>query len=86
MPGRDEILQQAMQLAPQDRAYVADALEQSLDAQGFASPELAEAWAAEIERRVAACDRHEVSAADKDSTLAQLRRALSDFRARKVAS
>lgn len=83
---REQILQEAMQLPPQDRAYVADVLEQSLNNAGFASPELAEEWAAEIERRVAAYDRGEMPAADKDSTLAHVRQALSDFRARKVAS
>jgi putative addiction module component (TIGR02574 family) len=83
---REQILQEAMQLPPQDRAYVADVLEQSLNVAGFASPELAEEWAAEIERRVAAYDRGEMSAGDKESTLAYMRKALSDFRARKVAS
>jgi hypothetical protein len=33
---------------------VADALERSLTSEGFASPEIEQAWAEEIERRLAA--------------------------------
>ena len=45
MTPRDEIVQQAMALPPEDRAYVADMLEQSLSGGGFATPEIAAAWA-----------------------------------------
>lgn len=82
----EQVLQQAMQLPPQDRAYIADALEQSLSGDGFATPELAAAWAVEIERRVEAYDRGEFSAADRDSALSRIRQALAEFRARRVDS
>jgi putative addiction module component (TIGR02574 family) len=86
MSQREQILQQAMQLPPDDRAYVADVLEQSLNGIGFATPELTEAWAVEIERRISAYDRGELPATDGDSALNRVRQALADFRARKVAS
>jgi hypothetical protein len=54
MPLRDQIVEQAMPLSPEDRIFVADALEQSLAGEGFATPEIASAWAAEVERRIAA--------------------------------
>jgi hypothetical protein len=57
MANREQIVQEALSLAPEDRAFVADALEQSLSSGSFASPAIAEAWAHEIERRLAAYDR-----------------------------
>jgi putative addiction module component (TIGR02574 family) len=84
MASRDEIVQQAMALPPADRAYVADALEQSLDAGGFATPEIAAAWIAEIERRIAAHDRGELPASDMETALQNMRRHLEQHRANKV--
>jgi len=47
MANRDQIVEQALSLAPENRAYVADALEQSLSSGSFTSPDIAAAWAGE---------------------------------------
>jgi putative addiction module component (TIGR02574 family) len=83
MSNRDQIVEQALSLAPEDRAYVADALEQSLTSGGFASPEIEQAWVEEIERRLAAYDRGEVKAIEGTS-LAHIRERLADRRARRA--
>ena len=79
MTNRDQIVEQALSLAPEDRGYVADALEQSLSSGGFASPDIADAWAEEIERRLAAYDRGEVKAIDGTS-LDRIRKQLAERR------
>jgi putative addiction module component (TIGR02574 family) len=84
MPTRDEIVQQALALSPDDRAYVADVIEQSLTGGEFASPEIAAAWAAEIERRIDAYDRGEIQALDAETAIQRLRRYLADRRAGKA--
>ena len=48
---REQVLHDALALAPEDRVFVLDELEHSLNKGGFASPEIAAAWAREIERR-----------------------------------
>jgi hypothetical protein len=52
MATRDEIAQQTLALPADDRAYVADVIEQNLTGGEFATAEIASAWAAEIERRI----------------------------------
>ena len=59
---------------------VADALEQSLTKDGFSSPEVASAWAAEIERRIAAYDRGEAQAASFESAIERMRKSLEQHR------
>jgi len=86
MISRDQIVEQAMSLAPEDRAYVADALEQSLTSGGLASPDVALAWAEEIERRLAAYDRGDIKATDADATLDRLRRQFSERRGQRTKS
>ncbi len=86
MTSREQILQDALSLAPVDRAFVVDQLEQSLDKGGFASPEIAAAWAQEIGQRVAAYDRGEIQAEDADVVLQRMRRFLADHRRRKAGS
>lgn len=86
MPLRDEIVEQALALPPDDRAFVADAIAQSLTSGGFASPELAAAWATEIEQRLAAYDRGDVKATDLDVAMNRIRQHLAQHRARKVPS
>ena len=78
MTPREKIAQQALALGPEDRVYLADVLEQSLAAGGFAT--------AEIDRRVAAYDRGEVQAADFETALAHIRQHLGDHRSRKGTS
>ncbi len=86
MPQRDQIVEQALTLTPEDRAYVADKLEQSLTTDGFATPEIAAAWAEEVERRIDAYDRGDVKAAGADVAIDRMRRHLAEHRTRKVAS
>ncbi len=86
MPGREEIAQQALELPPEDRVYVADMLERSLAAGGFASEEIAAAWDAEIERRLEAYDRGEVEPIPADVAIERLRQHLAEHRARKATS
>jgi putative addiction module component (TIGR02574 family) len=85
MTPREEIVQQAMALPPEDRVYVADMLEYSLSGGGFATPEIAAAWATEIERRVAAHERGELPAAELDAVFVRLRQRLADRRANQVS-
>jgi len=84
MTSREQILQDALALAPDDRAFVVDQLEQSLDKGGFASPEIAAAWAQEIGERVAAYERGEIHAEDADVVLPRMRRFLAEHRRQKV--
>jgi len=86
MTQREQVLQKALALPPEDRAFVADHLEQSLHHGQFASPEIAAAWTAEIDRRIAAYERGEVQASDADASIARMRRYLADHRARKGTS
>jgi putative addiction module component (TIGR02574 family) len=86
MIARDEIVQQALSLSPADRLYVADALEQSLASNGFATPEIAAAWADEIERRIAAHEQGGMPAAEVETALERMRRQIAEHRARKVTS
>jgi putative addiction module component (TIGR02574 family) len=83
---REEIAQQALSLAPEDRVYLADVLEQSLASGSFATAELEAAWSAEIDRRIEAYDRGEVQAVDFETALARIRQHLADHRSRKVSS
>lgn len=86
MSQREQVLQDALELPPEDRVFVADRLEQSLSRGEFASPEISAAWNDEIERRLAAFDRGEVEAVDADSAVERMHRFLADHRARKVQS
>lgn len=81
---RDEIVQEALRLPPDDRAYVADRLEHSLGIGGFRSPELGKVWAAEITRRIEAYDRGETVAVDFDEMLGRMRRQLAEHRGGKA--
>ena len=81
---REKIVQQAMTLPPADRAYVADVLEQSLEVGGFAMPEIAPAWAAEVDRRIGAYDRGDSPASDMEASLRSVAEQLSKHRAGKV--
>lgn len=70
---RDHVLEQALALAPEDRAYLAEALEGSLSPADFATPEISAAWFAEIERRAVACERGEMPADDWRTVMKRLR-------------
>ena len=76
----EQLAQQALALEPGDRAYLADVLEQSLASGGFATTELAEAWAAEIDRRLNAYKRGEAQPSDADVVLERIRQRVVDHR------
>jgi putative addiction module component (TIGR02574 family) len=78
---REQIAQQALALPPEDRAFLADLLEQSLNAEGFSTPELASEWAAEVARRIAAYERGETHAVDAASAVREMREGLAKSRA-----
>jgi hypothetical protein len=73
MSSREEIAQQALSLSPEDRAYVADVIEQSFRGVDFATPEIAAAWMAEIEKRAQAYERGETLAEDWRTVISRLR-------------
>ncbi|WP_437185263.1 addiction module protein [Planctomicrobium sp. SH668] len=82
---RDQIIQQALTLPPEDREYVADLLEGSLPVGEFRTEEIADAWSQEIDRRISAYDRGETTAVDFDVALDNMRQALETHRANKAA-
>ncbi len=86
MSRRDEIVNQALGLEPEDRAFIADKLEESLSGEGFATPEIAAAWVTEIERRIAAYDRGEIEALPGHTAIDRIRERLEQYRAGKVSS
>ena len=86
MTSREQILQDALAFTPEDRAVVVDQLEQSLENGGFASPEIAAAWAQEIGQRVVAYDRGEIQAEDADVVLRRMWRFLAERRHPKAKS
>jgi 2-polyprenyl-6-methoxyphenol hydroxylase-like FAD-dependent oxidoreductase len=61
MPTREELAQQALNLSLEDRAYLADVIEQSLGGRDFETPEILSAWIAEIERRASAYAEHDLA-------------------------
>jgi len=86
MIDREQIAQQVLALSPEDRTYLADVLEQSLTSGGFASPEIAAEWTAEIDRRIAAYDRGETAGTASRLALERIRVRLQEHRSRKVVS
>lgn len=82
----EQLAQQALALGPDDRVYLANVLEQSLSTGGFATPELAAVWSAEIDRRVTAYRRGETQPTDADAALERIGQRLEEHRARKASS
>ncbi|MFO0940832.1 MAG: addiction module protein [Pirellulales bacterium] len=80
MLSREDVLQQALALPPSDQAYVADMLESQIAGQPSISPESAELWSNEIDRRVAAYERGELASIEFEQSLQQLRVAISQHR------
>jgi putative addiction module component (TIGR02574 family) len=83
---REQVLQEALALPPEDRAFLAERLEQSLSGGEFASGEIAAAWTAEIDRRIAAYERGELKSSDAHSSIERMRSFLAEHRARKLNS
>lgn len=86
MSRREEIAELALGLDPEDRAYVADVLEQSLHGNDFASEAVAAEWRVEIERRLAGYDRGELVAVDAEESLARMREQLAARRRERGAT
>jgi Putative addiction module component len=84
MTQRELLAQQALKLPPEDRVYVADVLEQSLTSGGFTGPEIADAWASEIARRIDDFDRGQTQATDANDAIERLRQVLIKHRASKA--
>jgi len=82
---RDEIVQQALSLPPEDRAYVAELLEESLQECDFATQEVADAWSREIDRRIQAYKRGETTPVDADVALQHMRNALEEHRSKQAS-
>ncbi len=72
--GLAELKAKASELSEAERAELALALIESLD--GLADPDAEEAWAEEIEHRVAQIERGEVELVPGDQVFANLRRRL----------
>jgi hypothetical protein len=87
MSPREAVLQQALSLAEEDRAYVADELERSLSSSTIETEEeVAAAWSNELDRRMAAYLRGETKAVSFEESLEFLRNALAEHRARRAGS
>jgi len=86
MTMREQVLQNALALPPEDRVFLVERLEESVSHGQFASPEIAAAWTAEIDRRIAAYERGELQAAEATSSIERMRDYLSAHRARKQNS
>jgi hypothetical protein len=83
---REQVLESALALSPEDQAFVLHQLEQRLSSGGFVSPEIAAAWNEEIGRRILAYDRGEIDAEDADVVMRRMREYLSARRAGKAKS
>ena len=67
-----KILDEAMQLEPATRAFIAEALLEGLDfEQGF---DVSQSWRAEIQRRCDEIDRGKVELLASDTVMAELRK------------
>ncbi len=80
----EAVLSEALQLSPDDRARLIDELEASLDPKGFATPEIAAAWSAEIDRRIASYDRGETKTVSFEQAIENSRRSLEEHRSRRT--
>jgi hypothetical protein len=70
MSPRDAVLQQALILGEEDRAYLADELERSLTSAAVdPEQEVAAAWSRELDRRMAAYLRGEVKTVSFEESL-----------------
>ena len=70
-PTVESVYQSAMQLSEDERVDLLLRLEDSLG--GFASPEIAQAWAEEAERRLDQIDRGDTELSDADDVMRRLR-------------
>lgn len=85
MPTRDEIAQQALALPVNDRAFLAEMLEQSLCENECTQEEFAAYWTAELDRRLESYRRDPSQAMDAETALAEMKRHVQERRAGKPA-
>jgi len=78
---REQLLQQALRMPEDDRAYLAEMLEVSLPEPAVPSEQLAAEWSREIDRRIEAYLRGETTATSVDESIERIRRALVERRA-----
>ena len=69
MMPRDEVVRHALDLDRDDRVYLIEALEHSLTLAPFTTRDFSAAWAAEIERRLTAYKRGEITAGEMRSAI-----------------
>jgi hypothetical protein len=75
------VLEQAMQLSPEERAEVANALDgMDADAPALSPAELAAAWRPELDRRREQLERGEVQAIDARAAISAMRERLRNAR------
>jgi hypothetical protein len=89
---RDDLLAEVLALPPADRAFIAERIDETFDREAgfsqspFATPELAQAWAEEVERRIDMIDKGLVKPLPADVALREAREHLDRRRAGRAAS
>jgi len=89
---RDDLLAKVLALPAADRQFIAERIDETLEqetgfSQGpFATPELAQAWADEVERRIDMIDKGLVKPLPADVALREAREHLERRRAGRAAS
>ena len=91
-PSRDELLEMVLALPPADREFIAERIDETLEQESclaqsaFTTPELARAWADEVERRIEMIDRGLVKPLPADVALREAREHLERRRNGRAAS
>lgn len=89
---RDALLAKVLALPRADREFIAERIDETLDqetnaSQGaFATPEIAQAWADEVERRIDMIDKGLVKPLPADIALREAREHLDRLRAGRASS
>jgi len=89
---RDDLLAKVLALPPADRAFIAERIDETFDREAgfsqspFAMPELAQAWAEEVERRIDMIDKGLVKPLPADVALREARKHLERRRTGRAAS
>lgn len=89
---RDDLLAKVLALPPADREFIAERIDQTLEPEtangtsAFATPELARAWAEEVERRIDMIDKGVVKPLPADIALRKARESLERRQAGRAAS
>ena len=80
MTTRDQLAELVLQLNVDDRAYLADLLEGSLQDDRLSPERLSEEWTREIDRRIDAYERGEMPSMSMEECLANVRASLDERR------